>query len=223
MDAVTAAAAGHPRSTEPRRHRDPAFLAAKQARRHEAHVAPINDLAREMAAVTGRPVPFADPDGGGVAARVLLLLETPSRAGAYGSGMTSIDNDDTAAANLWLALAATGLDRQHVLLWNAVQWYVGTADKIRSPTPAEVAAGRAWLLRLVDLATQLQVVVCLGRAAETATAPLAAELEARGLVIISAPHPSQRVYNRPDGRARERVHEALRAAADLITDVVGRR
>src|SRR5918997_1670906 len=142
-DAVTVAAAGHPRSTEPRRHRDPRFLAAKQARRHEAHVAPINDLALEMAAVTGRPVPFADPDGGGMAARVLLLLETPSRAGAYGSGMTSIDNDDTAAANLWRALAAIGLDPQHVLLWNAVQWYVGSAEKIRSPTPAEVVAGRA--------------------------------------------------------------------------------
>jgi uracil-DNA glycosylase len=217
MDPVTVAAAGHIRSTEPRRHRDPFFLAAKQARWREPHVAPVNDLEREMAAATGRPVPFADPDGGGVAARVLLLLETPSRAGAYGSGMTSIDNDDSAAANLWWALAETGLDPGSVLLWNAVQWYVGTADKIRSPTPAEVAAGRAWLLRLVELSTQLRVAVCLGRAAESATAPLAAELVARGLVIISAPHPSQRVYNRPDGRARERVHQALRAAAGLAT------
>ena len=213
MDSV---AAVRTRSAEPRRHRDPGFLAAKQARWSEPHVAPINDLARQMAAATGRPVPFADPDGGGVTARVLLLLETPSRAGAYGSGMTSIDNDDTAAANLWRALAETDLDRRIVLLWNAVQWYVGGADKIRSPTPAEVAAGRAWLLRLVGLTTRLQVVVCLGQAAANATAPLAVEMQARGLAIVFAPHPSQRVYNRPGGRARERVHQALRTAADLV-------
>jgi len=200
---------------QPRRHRDPIFLAAKQARWWEPHVAPINDLAREMAAATDRPVPLADPDGGGVAARVLLLLETPSRAGAYGSGMTSIDNDDTAAANLCRALAEVDLDRRSVLMWNAVQWYLGTTDKIRSPTPAEVAAGRAWLLRLVDLVTRLRVVVCLGHAAAAATAPLAAELQTRGLAILSAPHPSQRVYNRRGGQARERVHEVLRLAADL--------
>src|SRR5918997_4918657 len=120
MDLVAVVGAGHNRSGEPRRHRDPAFLAAKQARWREPHVAPLNDLAHEMATATGRPVPFADPDGGGVAARVLLLLETPSRAGAYGSGMTSIDNDDSAAANLWRALAEIGLDPGSVLLWNAV-------------------------------------------------------------------------------------------------------
>jgi hypothetical protein len=31
----------------PRRHRGPAFLAAKQARADETHVAPVNALARE--------------------------------------------------------------------------------------------------------------------------------------------------------------------------------
>jgi len=215
MDAVTLAGTGHLRSSEPRRHRDPAFLAAKRARWCEPHVAPINDLALQMAAATGRPVPYADPNGAGVAARVLLLLETPSRAGAYGSGMTSIDNDDTAAANLWRALAATGLDQHQVLLWNAVQWYVGTAEKIRSPTPAEITGGLAWLRRLLVLLPDLRVVACFGRAAARAVLPLRPELLARGLTLLEAPHPSQRVYNRPGAQARERVHAALAAAADL--------
>ena len=66
----------------PRRHRDAAFLAAKYARSTEPHVAPINRLAAQIAAATDAVVPGADPDGGGVAARVLLLLETPrGRAG----------------------------------------------------------------------------------------------------------------------------------------------
>ena len=96
----------------PRRHRDAAFLAAKYARSTEPHVAPINRLAAQIAAATDAVVPGADPDGGGVDARVLLLLETPSRAGGYTTGLISIDNDDTAAANLWRGLDAVGLDRR---------------------------------------------------------------------------------------------------------------
>ena len=199
----------------PRQHRDPAFLAAKRARAAEPHVAPVNALAREIAGATGAVVPFADPDGGGVGARVLLLLETPSRAGGYTTGLISVDNDDTAAANLWRALSTVGLDRRAVLVWNAVPWYVGTADKIRSPTPAEITAGLAWLRRLLDLLPDLRVVACFGRAAARAVQPLRPELTPRGLALIEAPHPSQRVYNRPGGLARERVHAALATAAEL--------
>lgn len=204
---------------DPRRHRDPAFLAAKQARCDEPHVAPVNALAAEIAAATGSLVPLADPDGGGVRARVLLLLETPSRAGGYTTHLISIDNDDTAAANLWRGLAAVGLDRRDVLVWNAVPWYVGSADKIRPPRPAEVAAGLGWLRRLLGLMGELGVIVCFGRAAARAVLPLRLELEARGLTVLEAPHPSQRVYNRPGGQARERVHATLaQAAATLRPD-----
>ena len=102
-----------------------------------------------------------------------------------------------------------------VLVWNAVPWYVGSADKIRSPTPAEITAGLAWLRRLLDLLPDLRVVACFGRAAARAVLPLRPELTARGLTLLEAPHPSQRVYNRPGAQARERVHAALATAADL--------
>ncbi|HZA73298.1 MAG TPA: uracil-DNA glycosylase [Propionibacteriaceae bacterium] len=199
----------------PRRHRDAAFLAAKYTRSTEPHVAPINRLAAQIAAATGAVVPGADPDGGGVDARVLLLLETPSRAGGYTTGLISIDNDDTAAANLWRGLDAVGLDRRRVLVWNAVPWYVGSADKIRSPAPAEITAGLAWLRRLLDLLPDLRVVACFGRAAARAVLPLRPELVARGLTLLDSPHPSQRVYNRPGAQARERVHATLATAAEL--------
>ncbi len=199
----------------PRRHRDAAFLAAKYARSTEPHVAPINRLAAQIAAATDSVVPGADPDGGGLAARVLLLLETPSRAGGYTTGLISIDNDDTAAANLWRGLAAVGLDRRLVLVWNAVPWYLGSADRIRSPTPGEIAAGLAWLRRLLDLLPDLRVVACFGRAAARAVLPLRLELADRGLTLLEAPHPSQRVYNRPGAQARDRVHATLASAADV--------
>jgi uracil-DNA glycosylase len=199
----------------PRQHRDPAFLAAKYTRSTEPHVAPINRLAARIAAATDSVVPGADPDGGGIDARVLLLLETPSRAGGYTTGLISIDNDDTAAANLWRGLAAVGLDRRLVLVWNAVPWYVGSADKIRSPTPGEITAGLGWLRELLDLLPDLRAVACFGRAAARAVLPLRPELVARGLTLLEAPHPSQRVYNRPGGQARERVHATLASAAEL--------
>ena len=199
----------------PRRHRDAAFLAAKYTRATEPHVAPINRLTARIAAATDAVVPGADPDGGGIQARVLLLLETPSRAGGYTTGLISIDNDDTAAANLWRALDAVGLDCRRVLVWNAVPWYVGSADKIRSPSPAEITAGLSWLRQLLDLLPDLRVVACFGRAAARAVQPLRPELTARGLTLLEAPHPSQRVYNRPGGQARERVHAALAAAVEL--------
>ena len=41
------------------------------------------------------------------------------------------------------------------------------------------------------------------------------ELTARGLTLLEAPHPSQRVYNRPGAHAQERVHAALATADDL--------
>jgi len=202
-------------STAPRQHRDAAFLAAKYTRSTEPHVAPINRLAARIAAATDSVVPSADPDGAGVDARVLLLLETPSRAGGYTTGLISIDNDDTAAANLWRGLDAVGLDRRQVLVWNAVPWYVGSADKSRSPTPAEIAAGLAWLRQLLDLLPALRVVACFGRAAARAVLPLRPELTSRGLTLLEAPHPSQRVYNRPGAQARERVHATLTRAAEL--------
>lgn len=196
-------------ASEPRQHRDPAFLAAKQARLGEPHLTPINHLAGEIATATGSVVPTADPDGGGVRARVLILLETPSRAGGYHTGIVSIDNDDSAAANLWRAFSATALDRRQVLVWNAVPWYVGSASRIRPPRPVEVRAGRFWLLRLIDRLPELLVVIAMGRAAGAAVAPQRSELEARGLTILETPHPSQRAYNRPGGAARERIEAAL--------------
>ena len=59
------------------------------------------------------------------------------------------------------------------------------------------------------------MVACFGRAAARAVLPLQPELVARGLTLLEAPHPSQRVYNRPGGQARERVHATLSVAAEL--------
>lgn len=99
-------------STEPKRHKDSAFLVAKQARLWEGHVAPINQLVDQIRHAIAREwqaahrgaappvfVPYVDPDSGGVQARVLFVLESPAGPAALGSGMLSADNNDGSAKN----------------------------------------------------------------------------------------------------------------------------
>ena len=82
--------------TAPRAHRDRAVVDDKCRRRFDPHVKPLNELAEEISKTTEKPTPWFDPDGGGIHARALFLLETPGRkAGAdQGSHFISADNDD---------------------------------------------------------------------------------------------------------------------------------
>ena len=203
----------------PRAHADPAFLAAKRARLDEPHVASLNGLAGQVERTVRKPAPRVDPDSGGTRARVLLLLETPSTTATYGSGIVSVDNDDATAANLWRALEASGLDRRETVLWNAVPWFTGTPERGAAPTAGELRLGQTWLLPFLTLLPRLEVVVALGRSAQSAAAPFATAtpaLRGRQLRVLLAPHPSQRVYNRPDFAGRERVHAALAEAAEAL-------
>lgn len=205
-------------STQPRMHRDPDFLLAKQTRWFEPHIAPINGVVQEISRAVGRDVPYVDPDCGGVNAKVLLLLEAPAGAAAHGSRMLSADNDDGTAANVWRAYQHSGLHRSWGMHWNAVPWYLGVPGKIRAATTTDVNEGRAWLLRLLDLLPDLRVLLTLGNRARDAVTPLAVRVEERGITVLGAPHPSQRLYNSTKGAAREEVHRAFARAVDLAGD-----
>ncbi len=204
-------------TTEPRRHKDPGFLEAKQSRWFEPHIAPINALVQEISRTVGGDVPYVDPDCGGVNARVLLLLEAPAGAAAHGSRMLSADNDDGTAANVWRAYQHSGLPREWGMHWNAVPWYLGVRGKIDAAKARDVEEGREWLLRLVDLLPELRVVLCLGNAARDAIAGEKDALEERGITVLNAPHPSQRVYNVTKGVARENVNAAFQDAVRLAS------
>ncbi|SEP69854.1 uracil-DNA glycosylase [Microlunatus flavus] len=203
----------------PRAHADPAFLAARLARLEEPHVAGLNALAEQIERTTRRPAPRVDPDSGGTGARVLLLLETPSVAGTYGSGLISLDNDDATAANLLRAVEASGLARTDLVVWNAVPWFVGTAERGVAPSAGELRLGQTWLVPFLTLLPRLEVVVALGRSAQAAVTHLSTATPALGgrrFTVLLAPHPSQRVYNRPGYEGRERVHAALAEAAGVL-------
>jgi uracil-DNA glycosylase len=163
-------------------------------------------------------VPFVDPDSGGIHGKVLLLLEAPARAAAHGSGMLSADNDDATAAHVWEAYDHSKLPRDWGVHWNAVPWYVGKKETIRAVTAAEILEGRGWLVQMLDLLPELRVLLTLGRSAAKAIGPLAVDLHAQGIAVVSTWHPSPRNYNsRPHSRPEllEAFVEARRLAGGV--------
>lgn len=148
---------------------DPAALAHARAdqwgRRHEPHVASLVEFADRLAAAQGLPtgvgaVPYPNPDGAGVHARVLLLLNVAdggARIDTGGSGMLTIDNDDRASARQRWAVDAVGLDLTTALHWNAIPWFVPQPERRR-----HVPNGARALVELLALLPDLRGVVLLG-------------------------------------------------------------
>ena len=207
-------------SVHPKMHGDDAFRDAKRARWFEPHVAPVNRLVDRIRTERGTDqVPYADPDSGGIAARVLLVMESPGRK-ALESEMLSADNDDETAKNLWTTLSAVGLARTSVLPWNVVPWYVGTPMKNASVVTAQAVEGQPYLLRLLNLLPELRVVVAIGKWAQLGVALAAQSLRDRGLTVIEAPHPSPVPARTSQGESLRQFALKLTEARDIIADGV---
>ena len=113
----------------------------------------------------GRIVPWFDPADGGAEARVLYLLEKPSRGSAVltdGPAFISMDNPTSGARRMKALMAEAGVDRRRVLIWNAVPWWNGRVPV----TAAELADGTEALGELLALLPDLRSVCLVGRKAE---------------------------------------------------------
>ena len=184
-----------------------ALLAGAQFRRLEAY-------RHEIAARHGA-TPHIDPLDGGMAAHILLLLETPGPSGST-PRFVSRDNPTGTARNLTRFLAAAGIERRFTLLWNAVPWIIhAEGARNRAPRPAEVTAGLALLPGLLDLLPNLRAVVLAGRVAQRADAMLR---ETRPTLIrIAMPHPSP-IYVNTSPTIRLRIAAALAEARSSCSD-----
>jgi hypothetical protein len=184
----------------------PDFLAAKLARIREPHVAPLNDLADEIADARGLPpshIPYIDPDSGGIYARAMVMLDNPStkaQAGT-GSGLLSLDNNDRTARNLREAYARHGVAGNDLVGWNAVPFPVAGIRNGGS-TPKEREEGAPWIREFVRRCPNLQFVLLLGGAARDGW-KLSGLTSPAPVVPWSVPHPSMRGLNSPpDARVR---------------------
>ena len=156
----------------------------------------------------GESVPWFDPTEAGVHARILALLEAPGpratgatgpRPSAKGSGFISADNNDPTADHVWHLLRDSGIDRaREYAAWNIVPWYVGDGRAIRKATRGDIEQARPALLELLDLMTEIRVVMLLGDAAQKGWDRARIN---RSLHVIRARHPSpQWLHRYPTGR-----------------------
>ncbi|MQC27991.1 MAG: uracil-DNA glycosylase [Chloroflexi bacterium] len=192
---------------------------------NKAHVAPLSNLVRELLVEHPGDVPWFDPASGGITARVLLLLEAPGRRAAPSpagasvktSGFVSLDNDDQTAANLHHLVAEAGLDRELVLMWNIVPWYLSDAThgKIRAASRSDIDAGAPWLRRLVELLHDLRVAVLLGDKALRGWSRVSSQLS-MPIHLLGCPHPSPQLLA-PHPERRDEILRALLKAKHLAT------
>ena len=167
---------------------DPAAVAARRVLLEAPHLAPLRALAERIRAEREAPVPEPDPLDGGVAARLLLLLETPG-PGIARTAFVSRDNPTGTAANLFGFLAEAGIARAETLIWNAVPWVIhAPGARNRAPRPGEIRQAVPYLVPLLDLMPHLAVAVLAGRVAQT-LAPVLAAARPR-VAVIGVPHPS---------------------------------
>jgi len=205
--------------TAPRAHRDRAVVDDKCRRRFDPHVKPLNELAEEISKTTEKPTPWFDPDGGGIHARALFLLETPGRqaGGDQGSHFISADNDDPTAENFFRIRDEVGLPRDSLVAWNVVPWYLGDLTRGANATTADIKEARPWLERLIRLLIpDLRVVVPMGgKALNGWMLLLATDLSIPLLPTLALPHPSPKVLNtHPDQRG------VIRAGLQRVADIV---
>ena len=175
------------------------------------HMAALRSFVGRLRALHG-PVPDFDPADGGVAARILLLLETPGPA-IWKTGFVSMDNATGTSANLRRFLAEAGVDRTGLAIWNTVPWVIHTGGPNRPPRTGEIRAGLAALPALLPLLPSLHCVVLAGRVAALAEPVVRA---AGGVTVVRVPHPSPTyVCTSPD--VGNRIVAGLKCVSRIIT------
>ena len=164
---------------------------ARYARLQEPHIAPLSAYAQRLRKTPDPYQPYwapsFDPDSGGVAAPVLLLLESPGPKVSQ-TGFVSLDNPDGTAENLSMLLRLAGLSRSKVLLWNSFPWQL-SAGGVVTPTEPHLREAVPATLELLSLLPELRAVVLIGSRAQRGWQHVQPLLPAP-LLTLDCPHPS---------------------------------
>ncbi|MEV7757831.1 uracil-DNA glycosylase [Microbacterium sp. NPDC089180] len=203
----------------PRRMADPAFRTQQWDERYAPHIAPVNRYVDELRGVGRGFVPYVAPLHGGVNAQLLSILRDPGPAtrDGIGSGFVCVENDDGSAELQAQLLETVSLSPTDLLPWNAYPWYIN-----RAPKASELDAGVPTVLKLIDLAPNLKVVLLQGSHAAHAWERLVRldpTIEAdRGLTIVRSFHPSPQALFVKDLEERERRRARRKAAFEEVAE-----
>ncbi|WP_116416876.1 uracil-DNA glycosylase [Subtercola boreus] len=173
-----------------------AGMPSKLARLEERHVAALNGLVRQLRTTGGSPrvVPWADPDSGGVDARVLVLFESPANltVSAGASAFSSEDNENATSRSFAAARIEAGMTRRDYLRWNVVPWPLFDAAGVRRPPNADdLDEAQPALAAVIELMPGLSSIVTFGATALTAVMRYYTLHDHPVIVpVLAAPHPS---------------------------------
>ncbi len=179
-----------------------------------SHLATLNTLVhqwREPEHGPARFVPGFDPNSGGEASTVLVLMESPGPATiAQGTGaISSEDNPGPTAKAFRAARIESGLPRDKYLRWNVIPWATP-----RSPTVTDLEDARPALGQLLDALVDLRAIVTFGTPALTGVMRhFTLSDNVRVLPVLGAPHPSPANATRFAEKHRRAVTALRRAAA----------
>lgn len=183
----------------PRPLSDPQEIQLRLGLLHEPHISALTTMVeqiREDEHICS--VPWFDPMGGGVNAKVLLLLQDPSDTAQNGTGFISPDNPDPTANNTTWFRDKACLRPMELIHWNIIPWMMtgSFSNELNRASP--------YLKRLLCLLQNLKIIVCMGIKSEKGWNKIQPdnpckkgwirinndELYCGNLIVLACPHPS---------------------------------
>ena len=148
-------------------------------------------------------VPGFDKKNGNERAKYLFLLEAPGPK-AVKTGEISFDNPDPTAKNFREQLAAAGITREEIAIWNVVPWFIcnEAGTSIRAASGSDVRDGIKYLTQLVSAMPNLRCIFLVGGAARKSHMFLSRVTTAR---IVTCHHPSAMVLIFTPEAAKENI------------------
>lgn len=200
---------------KPRSLRDPSERETRKDRLDERRIQPLTALVRKIweekqEEINPEDVPYFDPLDGGTKARCLFLLQDPGPK-AVKSRFISRNNDDSTAETFFELNKVATLPREETVSWNIVPWRIGSVGA------KDIEEGIPWLLQLLELLKELEVIVLVGKKAQNAQVvnAIGRRKAEKSLRLLFMPHPSPRNI-RTRSESGEKVLHVLRDVKDIL-------
>ncbi|MCF6292223.1 MAG: uracil-DNA glycosylase [Robiginitomaculum sp.] len=181
---------------------------------HKPHIVSltrfVDELKKELGSEVG--MPYFDPLDGGINAKLLWVLETPGPK-AVGTNFISRDNPDPTARNTLKILADAGIKREDTVLWNVVPWNLSSEEKNQNPKITEIRRGIPYLLRLIQLLSNLKAVILCGNPAKRAAQNIRMSTSLR---VFETYHPAGQSYNQP--KCKDHIHTTIANVATFLSE-----
>lgn len=168
--------------------------------------------------ILSKSMPYFDPLDGGIEARVLILLESPTRSGPY-PRFASRDNRSPTQVNLKQCLEQSGLPRKDSVLWNAYPWLPDEFDAHRTFPIASITRGMLALPSVLKMLPNIEVAVLAGSLAWQASSVIYRYISC--IKIIETFNPSPKSLSVDQSR-RDHIIAALKRAK-LLLDIADKR